>query len=168
MNYVKWSKKGLVLLHGVCSYIIPFLFDVSWLQSLNSYYYMWTWDWEAPGWRGWKRYVSMDTRFSAASRLPFHPNTATQSKLISQILITPNVSAFWDKRQHQGTPSNINATELHFKGTSNNIPLRVYSEVGREVGLSSIGHGFLVCPIRSSYMSNQKWQRSVQISSIET
>ena len=98
-------------------------------QSLNSYYYMWTWDWEAPGWRGRKPYVSMDTRFSAASRLPFHPNTATQSKLIRQRLNNTQCVSFWDKRQHQGTPSNINATELHFKGTSNNIPLHVYSEV---------------------------------------
>ena len=103
--FVKWSKKGLVLLHGVCSYIIPFLFDVSWLQSLNSYYYMWTWDWEAPGWRGWKRYVSMDTRFSAASRLPFHPNTATQSKLISQRLITPNVWVFEIKGNIRAPPA---------------------------------------------------------------
>ena len=88
-------------------------------QSLNSYYYMWTWDREAPGWRGRKPYVSIDTRFLAASKLPFHPNTTTQSKLIKSETNNTQCVSFWDKRQHQGTPSNINATEL----------LRVYSEV---------------------------------------
>ena len=34
--------------------------------------------------------------------------------------------------------------------------------------LVCLAHGFLVCPIRSSYMSCQRWQRSVQLSSIET
>jgi len=34
--------------------------------------------------------------------------------------------------------------------------------------LVRLAHGFLVCPIRSSYMSRQRWQRSVQLSSIET
>jgi len=34
--------------------------------------------------------------------------------------------------------------------------------------LVSLAHGFLVCPIRSSYMSRQRWQRSIQLSSIET
>jgi len=34
--------------------------------------------------------------------------------------------------------------------------------------LDCLAHGFLVCPIRSSYMSCQRWQRSIQLSSIET
>ena len=34
--------------------------------------------------------------------------------------------------------------------------------------LVCLAHGFLVCPIRSSYMSHQRWQRSIQLSSIRT
>jgi len=76
---------------------------------------MWTWDREAPGWRGRKPYVSMDTRFSAASRLLFHPNTATQSKLISQRLITPNVWAFEIKGHSQQHKCHRTALQRDFK-----------------------------------------------------
>ena len=82
---------------------------------LNSYYYMWTWDRVAPGWRGRKRYMCMDTRFLAASRLLFHPNTDTQSKLIRSETNNTQCVSFWDKRAPQQHKCHRTTLQSDFK-----------------------------------------------------